>query len=195
MPLSVGIPFLYTDTPICWRRFFKFFVTIPKASTTTGVTVTFTRHNRATSLLKSWYFSNFSFSFSSMQASPRYRYVSYIWHCPCCLPKKHHVRPTIPNDVVNLDGPTAAFRHQTPQLTMRSVHTIYSHGACKRLYCVTVDVVSPTRWIDEIVYLTRCELCWVVIDRIRSFAFQLFFLFKLLFTPKAGIEVCFRSIT
>ena len=87
MPLSVGIPFLYTDTPICWRRFCKFFVTIPKASTTTGVTVTFTRHNRVTSLLKSWYFYNFSFSFSSMQASPRYRYVSYIRHRPCCLSK------------------------------------------------------------------------------------------------------------
>ena len=78
--------------------------------------------------------------------------------------------------MVNLDGPTAAFGHHTPQLTMRSVHTIYgaetncriahilgillmnscytdrflattvvyglstlnSHGACKRLSCVTV---------------------------------------------------------
>ena len=87
MPLSVGIPFLYTDTPICWRRFSEFFVTIPKASTTTGVTVTFTRHNRATSLLKSWYFSNSSFSFSPMRASPRYRFVSYIRHCPCYLSK------------------------------------------------------------------------------------------------------------
>ena len=54
------------------------------------------------------------------------------------LIQKHYVRPTILNDVVNFDGPTAAFRHQTPQLTMRSVHTIYSHEACKRLSCVTV---------------------------------------------------------
>ena len=72
---------------------------------------------------------------------------------------------------------------------------------CKRLHyvtlhCVTVDLLSHVRLSDDIVYLT--ELCSVVIDRIHSFAIkasQIVFLFKLLFTPKVGIEVCFCSIT
>jgi len=82
IPLSVEIPFLQT------QLFAE--VSLESSSsphpTTTCVTGTFTPHNRKTSLLKSCHFSNFSFSFSFMRASPATA-MSIIWHNPCCLSK------------------------------------------------------------------------------------------------------------
>ena len=66
-----------------------------------------------------------------------------------------------------------------------------------RYGCVTVDVASP--WSDEIVYLTRCEYCAhlssIAFAALHLNALSIVFLIKLLFTPKVGMEVCFRSIT
>ena len=45
-------------------------VTAPSAPTTIGTTFALTFQSRATSLRRSWYFSTFSFSFSTIPASP-----------------------------------------------------------------------------------------------------------------------------
>ena len=81
-PLSLEIPFLQT---LLFAED-SFVISSSPHPTTTCVTGTFTPHNRATSLLKSWYFSNFSFTFSSMLAFEGTA-MSIIWHCPCCLSK------------------------------------------------------------------------------------------------------------
>ena len=56
-------------TPIASRCLERLGVTAPNAPTTIGTTSALTFQSRATSLRRSWYFSTFSFSFSTIPAS------------------------------------------------------------------------------------------------------------------------------
>ena len=57
-------------TPIASRYLERLGVTAPSAPTTIGTTFALTFQSRVTSLRRSWYFSTFSFSFSTIPASP-----------------------------------------------------------------------------------------------------------------------------
>ena len=56
-------------TPIASRCLERLGVTAPSAPTTIGTTFALTFQSRATTLHRSWYFSTFSFSFSTILAS------------------------------------------------------------------------------------------------------------------------------
>ena len=56
-------------TPIASKCLERLGVTAPSAPTTIGTTFALTFQSRATSLRRSWYFSTFSFSFSTIPAS------------------------------------------------------------------------------------------------------------------------------
>ena len=65
-------------TPVASRCLERLGVTAPSAPTTIGTTFALTFQSRATSLRRSWYFSTFSFSFSTIPASPG-RAISIMW--------------------------------------------------------------------------------------------------------------------